>query len=343
MIDMAQELGAQIPLHAACKTLGVPRATAYRHAKPPRPKTPVKRVAINALSSDERSVLMAQLNGERFADQSVNEVWASLIDEGVYLAAPRTMYRVLAANQQVCERRRQLSHPQYQQPELMATAPNQVWSWDITKLRLAHSGQYAFLYVVLDVFSRFVVAWTLADSESAEVAEHLILHACARQKVGRAQLTIHADNGSPMIAHTVRDLLTLLGVTESHSRPHVPNDNPFSESQFKTMKYRPTFPDRFADFDAAQTWAREFFEWYNYVHHHTALKLLTPAVVHAGQAHAQIAKRQSVMDKAFADHPARFAHGRPVLKPIPASVFINPPAPTPGSSCPQLQEVIPGA
>ena len=338
---LTYELSQHTALSTACAALGVPRATLYRREQKCVPKIKTKRIAVNALSSAERKHVLDILTSDRFADQSVNETWGTLIDEGQYLAAPRTMYRVLAENQLVSERRQQLRHPVYQRPELMATAPNQVWSWDITKLRLGHVGQYAFLYVLIDIYSRFVVAWMIAPCESAERAEQLILDACARQHIARAQLTIHADNGSPMVAHSVRDLMSILGVAESHSRPHVPNDNPYSESHFKTLKYHPSFPDRFADFASAHAWARTFFNWYNTLHHHTALKLLTPATVHAGLSTQFVAQRQAVMDAAVASHPERFSHARSLVKSPPPVVYINPPKLLLPSSAPQSQEVIP--
>ena len=223
------------------------------------------------------------------------------------------------------ERRNQLRHPAYQKPELLATGPNQVWSWDITKLRGPSKGVYYYLYVIIDIYSRYVVGWLIAEVESAELAEQLIAETCAKQGVQRDQLTIHADNGSPMIAKTVAILLADLGVAKSHSRPHVSNDNPYSEAQFKTLKYRPDYPDRFGSVADARRWGRGFFAWYNDQHHHSGLGLLTPATVHTGRAETVRHKRQAVLQQAYQTHPERFVRGQPQPTKLPEAVWINPP------------------
>ena len=267
------------------------------------------------------------LNSERFADQSPYEVYASLLDEGIYHCSIRTMYRILEENAEVQERRNQLRHPSYTKPELLATAPNQLWSWDITKLRGPATWQYYYLYVVLDVFSRYVVGWLLADHESAELAKHLVTESCRKHAIQPEQLTLHADRGPSMTAKSFAQLLSDLGIDESHSRPYTPDDNPFSEAQFKTMKYRPDFPQRFDSQDVAYTWAKSFFPWYNNEHHHLALGLLTPAMVHWGQSASVLAQRQNTLSAAYALHPERFVQGPPVPPALPTEVWINPPTP----------------
>ena len=237
------------------------------------------------------------------------------------------MYRILKERDLVCERRNQLRHPTYTKPELLATGPNQLWSWDITKLRGPAKWTYFYLYTILDVFSRYVVGWLIAERESARVAEHLIGETCAKQGIERDQLTLHADRGSAMISKTVALLLADLGVTKTHSRPHVSNDNPYSEAQFKTMKYRPGYPDRFGSIQDARAWARPFFHWYNHQHYHTGLALLTPATVHYGQAQAVLERRQETLQAAYAAHPERFVRGAPRPPSLPTAVWINEPSP----------------
>jgi len=235
------------------------------------------------------------------------------------------MYRVLDEHAEVRERRNQRTHPVYQKPELLAVHPNQVWSWDITKLRGPAKWTHFALYTVIDIFSRYVVGWMIAEHESAELAKHLIATAAANQQIQPEQLTLHADNGKPMKAKTLALLLSDLGVTKSHSRPYVSNDNPFSEAQFKTLKYHSDYPDRFGCIQDARAWARPFFHWYNYQHYHTGLNLLTPASVHYGQAEAIRQQRQAVLAAAYAQHPRRFVRGEPIIKGAPEAVWINPP------------------
>jgi transposase InsO family protein len=300
----------------------------------------LRRTPARALSSEERRQVRDLLNSERFTDQSPYEVYATLLDEGVYHCSIRTMYRLLADYDEVQERRNQLRHPAYTKPELLATGPNQLWSWDITKLRGPVTWQYYYLYVILDVYSRYVVGWLLAEYESADLAQQLIAESCRKQAIAREQLTLHADRGAAMIAKSLARFLSDLGVDKSHSRPHTPDDNPYSEAQFKTMKYRPDYPQRFDSKDQALAWARAFFPWYNQEHHHLALGLLTPAMVHLGQTQTVLAQRQATLDQAYAQHPERFVRGAPATAPVPTAVWINPPTsvesvdPTHGTSSP---------
>ena len=325
MIAIAEELGGVVGVSAACAALEVPRSRLYRARQPqiepsPRP-TPA-----HALSADERAHLRAVLNSERFMDQPPRQVYATLLDEGVYVAHWRTMYRVLAEHDEVRERRNLLAHPVYRKPELLATAPNQVWSWDITTLRGPVRWSGYKLYTVLDIFSRCVVGWMIAEVESSALARQLIAETAGRQGIQPDQLTLHADNGGPMTGKPLSQLLVELGITRSHSRPHTSDDNPFSEAQFKTMKYRPDYPDRFPTMEAAREWAREFFTWYNEEHYHSGLNLMTPASVHDGAAEAIQQQRQAVMAAAFVANPQRFTNGQPVVKGAPDAVWINPPA-----------------
>ena len=323
-----EELSPQVGTAAACHSLGVPRATLYRRRQPkpsvptatPRPKPP------RALSDQERRQVLDALHSEPFADQAPAEVYAALLDQGQYLCSIRTMYRILADHQEVRERRDQLRHPNYPKPQLVATAPNQVWSWDITKLLGPVKWTYFYLYVILDIFSRYVVGWMLAHRESEHLAERLIRETVCKEGIVRDQLTIHSDRGPSMRSQTVAQLLATLGITKSHSRPHVSDDNPFSESQFKTLKYRPEFPDRFASIAHGLDFCGKFFQWHNHEHHHWGLGLLTPVVVHTGQAELVLAAWQVVLDVAYATHPERFV-GQPPRPPVlPREVWINPPA-----------------
>ena len=310
-----EELSPQVSIVTACRCLGVSRATLYRHrrSKPPRSSRTFRRKPPRALSGPERQQVLDVLHSEPFVNQAPAEVYAALLDQGRYLCSIRTMYRILDSQREVRERRNQLRHPTYHKPQLVATAPNQVWSWDI--------------------FSRYVVGWMLAHRESAPLAERLIRETVLKEGVLRDRLTIHSDRGPSMRSQTVAQLLATLGITKSHSRPHVSDDNPFSESQFKTLKYRPEFPDRFAGFDHALDFCREFFHWQNHEHHHWGLGLLTPAAVHLGQADAILAARQTVLDAA---HPERFVRHPPQPLPLPREVWINPPADRPEPRALQL-------
>jgi len=324
MIQTAEQLGATIGVEKACQVLSIPRSSLYRsrHApNEPRPRLPSPR----ALSEAETNAIRAILNSARFQDQSPREVYATLIDEGHYLCSYRTMYRILAENGEIRERRNQLRHPAYKKPELLATRPNQLWSWDITKLRGPAKWTYFYLYVILDVFSRYVVGWMIADQESAALAELLIAETCDRQGILPEQLTIHADRGSAMTSKSVALLLADLGVLKTHSRPHVSDDNPYSEAHFKTLKYQPDFPGSFGCLADARAWARHFFDWYNTQHHHTGIALLTPADVHFGRAEAVRQQRQQVLDLAFQKNPERFVKGPASPPLLPPAVWINPP------------------
>ena len=323
-----QVLSEQVTVQAACEALQVPRSVFYRAQSPTGvERVPDAPVLVRGLPPGERQVVLETLDSGRFQDLAPREVYATLLDEQIYLCHWRTMYRILAENQQVQERRNQRRHPHYAKPELLATGPNQVWCWDITALRGPVKWSSFYLYDLMDVFSRYVVGWLIADTQSASLAEHLIAESVTKHAIPPGQLTLHADNGAPMKAKTVAQLMTDLGVTESHSRPHVSDDNPYAEAHFKTLKYRPDYPDRFADLPEAQAWARHFFDWYNHAHHHTGLSLLTPAVVHWGQAPAVLADRQRTLDLAYAAHPERFVHGAPKPAALPAAVWINPPKP----------------
>ena len=331
MIQTAEELAVSQGVAVACAALAVPRSSLYR-ARPtsnipaaPAPEPASRPAPPRALSPTEQVQVREVLNSERFQDLAPREIYAELLDEERYLCSISTMYRILAEHAEVRERRNQLRHPAYHKPELLATGPNQVWSWDITKLRGPSKGVYYYLYVILDIYSRYVVGWLIAEVEAAELAEQLIAETCAKQDVQREQLTLHADNGSPMIAKTVAILLTDLGVAKSHSRPHVSNDNPYSEAQFKTLKYRPDYPDRFGSVADARRWGRGFFAWYNNQHHHTGLGLLTPATVHAGQAETVRQKRQTVLRQAYQTQPERFTKGLPQPAKLPEAAWINPP------------------
>lgn len=317
-----RQLAAQIGLKRACAVLNVPRSQVYRPlATEPSPRpTPA-----HALTEAERGMVRAVLNSDRFMDQSPRQVYARLLDQGRYLCHWRTMYRILAAHDEVRERRLLRRHPVYQKPELLATQPNQVWSWDITSLRGATKWEHYPLYTVLDIYSRYVVGWMIAEVESSELAKQLLAETAQKQGIAPDQLTLHADNGSPMKGKALSQLLVDLGITKSHSRPHTSDDNPFSEAQFKTMKYRPDYPDRFASLAAAKTWARTFFAWYNHQHYHSGLNLMTPASVHEGAATTVQQQRQSVMTAAFEACPDRFRSGFPTVKGAPAAVYINPP------------------
>jgi putative transposase len=332
-MQATRELAPHVGAAPACLALGVSRATFYRQqarvAQPAEcsanPATDAGRRSPRALSSDERGAVLEVLHEPQFADRAPAAVYAQLLDENRYLCSIRTMYRLLAQAQEVRERRDQLRHPQYRKPELMATRPNQVWSWDITKLLGPAKWTYFYLYVILDIYSRYVVGWMLARCENADLARRLIRETCAKHDIDPDELTLHSDRGPAMKSHTVAQLLATLGVVKSHSRPHVSNDNPFSESQFKTLKYRPGFPDRFDSFDHAHDFCGQFFPWYNHQHYHSGLGLLTPATVHFGQAQETLARRQQTLTAAFQVHPERFVRRPPIIASPPTEVWINPP------------------
>jgi putative transposase len=326
----ALTLSPEVGIRAACESLEVSRSGFYRlqarQKTPPsqpreRPSSP------RALSCEERQGVLDLLHGDRFVDLAPQEVYATLLDEGEYHCSIRTMYRILEANAEIQERRNQLRHPVYQKPELLATAPNQVWSWDITKLLGPVKWTYYYLCVILDIFSRYVVGWMVAPVESAALAQRFIRETCEKQRIDRDRLTLHADRGSSMKSKPVALLLADLGVTKTHSRPHVSDDNPYSEAQFKTLKYRPDFPERFGCIEDARGFCQCFFPWYNTEHRHSGIGLLTPEVVHYGLAHDVIRAREEVLRHAYDAHPERFVRHRPVPPALPAAAWINKPKP----------------
>jgi putative transposase len=323
----AEELAQSVGTAPACAALAVSRASLYRRRRPAPPTPHTRPQPARALSQQERDTALDTLRSERFADQAPAQVYATLLDEGTYLCSIRTYYRLLGANHETRERRDQLRHPSYRKPELLATAPNQLWSWDITKLLGPAKWTYFYLYVLLDVFSRYVVGWLLAHQESAALASRLIAASCDKQEILPSQLTLHADRGSAMISRPVAHLLAALGVTKSHSRPHVSNDNPFSEAHFKTLKYRPDFPDRFGSYQDALAFCQRFFHFYNKQHHHSGLGLLTPFAVHHGLGPQIRAQRQQTLLLAYAKNPERFIQRPPQPPPLPSAVWINPPLP----------------
>ena len=289
-----EELTPLVGTRPACRALGAAAATIYRRRRPPEPRPRRLRAApARALSEHEREAVLAELHSERFLDSSPAQVWATLLDEGRYLASERTMYRLLAARHgRVRVRRDQLTHPAYARPELLAERPNEVWSWDISKLKGPATWTSFHLYVILDVFSRYCVGWTVQRRENAELAKALIGQAAEQQQIEPGQLTVHADRGSAMRSKPVAFLLADLGVLKTHSRPYTSTDNPYSEAQFKTLKYRPQFPHRFDSIEHARAFCRTFFDWYNHSHRHSGIGLMTPAAVHHGQAKELHAERQ---------------------------------------------------
>jgi putative transposase len=332
-MDAVSHLSSTVGIESACGALGVARASYYRQ-RPllgpfPMAQFPIERIPrptpARALCADERQAVRAVLNSERFQDCSPAAINATLLDEGQYLCSTRTMYRILEEDDATRERRDQLTHPQYQKPELLATAPNQLWSWDITKLRGPAKWTYFYLYVILDVFSRYVVGWMVAPRESAELASKLIEESCEKQKIKPDQLGLHADRGSAMRSKPVALLLADLSVTKTHSRPYTSNDNPFSESQFRTMKYRPAFPDRFGCIQDGRAFCQTFFPWYNEDHRHSGIGMMTPAMVHHGLASEVRENRQSVLDAAYQIHPERFVGQPPRQHLLPKEVWINKP------------------
>ncbi len=323
------ELEQHVPTMRACELLGRCRATHYRRRQPrPNPKKVTERhraVQPRALSDDERAEVLAVLHSDRFVDESPATVWATLLDEGLYLASPSTMYRLLRAHHGgVVERRRQATHPPKSRPELEALAPNDIWSWDITRLRGPGKRNFFYLYVLLDLFSRYVPGWMLAGVENAQLARRLIDETVARHDLDPTKLTIHSDRGVPA-AKPVAQLLATLEITRSLTRPRTPNDNPYSESQFRTMKYRPQFPSVFAGIDDARAFAVEFFAWHNNEHRHSGIGFHTPASVYYGTADEVRRQRADTLDAAFAANPERFVAGPPQPPELPDVVYINPP------------------
>jgi putative transposase len=334
LMDAVTHLAPTVGVVAACDFLGVARASFYRQrpalgppAWPaPDPSLPSPRPApARSLSPAERESVLTALHEERFQDRSPAAVQATLLDEGQYLCSARTMYRILEREGESSERRDQLVHPPYQKPELLATGPNQLWSWDITKLLGPAKWTYFYLYVILDVFSRYVVGWMVAPREAAELAKRFLEETIRKHEVPAGQLNIHADRGRVMTSKPVAFLMADLGVTKTHSRPYVSDDNPYSESQFRTLKYRPEFPDRFGSIQDSRAFCRQFFPWYNQEHRHSGIGLLTPAMVHFGEAETVLAHRQVVLDAAYQAHPDRFVRRPPRPPVLPTEVWINKP------------------
>lgn len=329
MIDETiTELVPLVGVKAACAVVGRSRATHYRkHRLTPPPPRPVRvpKPQPRALSAAEHAEVLAVLHSERFVDLAPAEVHAILLDEGRYLCSVSTMYRILRARGEVRERRAHATHPARVKPELIADAPNQVWSWDITKLHGPAKWTYYHLYCIIDIYSRYIVGWMLAPNESASLAEKLLADTIDKQRVNRNQLTIHADNGSSMASKPVAFLLADLGVTKTHSRPHVSNDNPYSEAHFKTLKYRPQFPERFGSIEDARSFLVEFFTWYNHAHRHSGIGMHTPANVHHGNAASIREQRATVLTQAYTAHPERFVRHHPVPHALPTAAWINKP------------------
>ncbi|WP_370584219.1 IS3 family transposase [Ornithinimicrobium cryptoxanthini] len=325
MINPAvDELAEHTSVKNACALLGRPRGSHYR-AKAPKPaaSTAARPTPPNKLSLAERQQVLEALTSDRFADKSVAQTWATLLDEGTYLCSMSTMHRILREHHLAGERRKQATHPAKAKPELVATAPGTVWSWDITKLRGPVRGEYYDLYVVLDIFSRFVVAWTVAATEDSEIAKAMLEQAMGVHGIPES---IHADRGTSMTSKPVAQLLVDLGVARSHSRPHVSNDNPYSEAAFKTLKYAPVFPERFGSLADARNFGEEFFSYYNHEHRHSGIGLHTPASVHFGTASQVRVQRQQTLDAAYAAHPEQFGHRRPHPPKLPTSAWINQPS-----------------
>lgn len=315
--------GADIGKKPACEALGVPRSSFYRYqnqaAKSIRPKPPL------ALSLSEQQTVLDIMHSDRFIDRAPHHVYATLLDEGTYLCSIRTIYRILDKHNEVKERRKQVQRNNYSKPELLAKAPNQVWSWDITKLKGPVKWTYFYLYVIIDIFSRYVVGWMVAHREQASLAGRLLTDSCEKQIIKPDQLTIHADRGSSMTSKTVAFLMADLGITKSHSRPYMSNDNPFSESHFKTLKYCPEFPERFGSAQDARAFCQVFFHWYNTEHKHISIGLLTPEQVHYGMASTIIKHRSQVLLAAYQNNPKRFKGIIPKPTQLPEAVWINKP------------------
>ncbi len=316
-----------VALSRLCSALKVPRSTVHRRRRHGPRERSRRRTPSRALLPAERQAVLEELHSERFVDSSPAEVVHALLADGRYLASERTMYRILTANNEVKERRNQRRHPEYKRPELMATKPNEVWSWDITRLRTAEKWVYLYLYVVLDIFSRAVVGWMVAAKETASLASRLIEETSAKHDVQPGTLVLHADRGTQMTSKSLAQLLADLVITSSHSRPQVSDDNPFSESQFKTMKYHSSFPGKFTNVDDAVTFGRTFFHWYNNDHRHSGIAYLTPNEVHEGRSDEVLDHRHAVRMAAFVEHPERYPRGAPRRQTLASAVYINPPAP----------------
>jgi putative transposase len=289
VLERSEDIGVTL----ACEALTLPTSTFYRSLQPARHTS--RPAPARKIGEAGRSEVLTYLHDDRFVDKTPAETYATLLDEGIYLCSIRTMYRILDENKEVRERRQQRKHPHYTKPELQATAPNQVWSWDITKLRGPAKGNMLYLYVIIDIFSRYIVGWMIAERETACLATRLISETCKKEQICNEQLVIHSDRGAPMTANTTAQLMASLGVTKSHSRPRVSNDNPYSESQFKTLKYNPSFPGTFGCIEDARSYLTKFFRWYNHGHHHSGIGMMTPFAMHSGKAHELWQQRQHVL------------------------------------------------
>lgn len=323
---VAQETAPSYGVRPTCTALGLSRATFYRRRRAGGPTGPSARRPPRKLTDQEEQQVLDTLNSDRFGDRAVPEVYATMLDEGVYLCSPRTMYRVLKRHDAVRERRAQRRHPVYRKPELLATGPNQLWSWDITKVKGPAPWIFYHLYVMIDVYSRYVVGWVLSEYETGEQAEALIETCYQRQRIGPHQLTVHSDRGKSMRAKGVLDLLTELKVRRSYSRPHVSDDNPYSEAQFKTVKYHPTYPERFGSPEDSRSYFRGLLSWYNTEHRHSGIAFMTPEDVHLGRANGKQERRDQTLASAYVAHPERFVKGQPKARPVPQTIWINKPA-----------------
>jgi len=327
-MNAVTELAETVPVEHACESLGVPRGSYYRWLSPefgPHPKPRPRPAPAWALAPSERDQVLELLNTE-FMDETPYTAYATLLDREEYYCSSRTMYRILSDVDAVRERRRQRRHPKRVKPSLVATGPNQIWTWDITKLKGPKKGEFYYLYTILDIYSRYIVGWMVADRESEFLACDFIQTTCRKEKIQRESLTIHSDRGSSMTATTMRALLAELGVTQSLSRPRVPDDNPFVEANYKTLKYRPDYPACFANIEEARAYCRRFFDWYNKIHYHSGIAYMTPLTLHTGGADALLAERQATLDRAYAANPSRFSRGRPKAAAPPREVWINQPA-----------------
>jgi len=326
MIQAAKKLSAHVSISRSCESLAVSRATYYRQKQNQEPAIENKdRLHPRALRDDERQAVLDILHEKRFMDKAPAEVFSTLLDEGIYYCSTRTMYRILDDEGEVKERRNQLRHPQYKKPELIATGPNQVWSWDITKLLGPVKWSYYYLYVILDIFSRYVVGWMIAPRETTDFARQLIGETCQKQNILSDQLIIHADRGAAMKSMNVAQLYALLGITKSFCRPYTSTDNPYSESHFKTLKYSSGFPGRFGSFEDALSFCRNFFAYYNSEHRHSGIGFMTPETVHYGKTDPIIQRRKHVLLTAYAKHPERFVRKIPAPKSVPDAAWINKP------------------
>lgn len=325
MMKLAVEASGEYGINESCKAFGVSQAAFYRQRNP-KPKTETENKKNHRrLTKNEEDIVLNVLTNKRFMDESVPEIYTALLDENTYLCSQRTMYRILEHNQAVRERRDQCHHPEYKKPELLATGPNQVWSWDITKLKGPQKWSYYYLYVIIDIYSRYIVGWLTATRESAALAERLIQDTCLKQNINQNQLTIHADRGTSMRSKLVAQLLADMGITKTHSRPHTSNDNPYSEAQFKTLKYYHSFPKSFGCIEDAKTFLRGFFAWYNCQHKHSGIGYVTPEDMHTGKAHRIREKRCRVLNQAYQKYPERFVKGVPQPPEIPEAAWINKP------------------